>query len=156
MNLMKSKVPYSMPMHPTNSPERKKYDYSIDKTTSLKLEEFLPPHIYKNLHSFQRDGIKKGLKLFGRVLINDDFGTGKSLQGLSLSLAYRMEWPLIILCPSFAKFSWRYEILKWLPGFDIRRIQVLQNEREDLRPTASILVVTYDLAVKMTFRLQQL
>ena len=64
-----------------------------------------------------------------------------------------MEWPLLILCPAFTKFAWRQEILKWLPGFDIERIQVLQNEREELRPNASILIVTYDLAVKMMWRL---
>lgn len=94
--------------------------------------------------------------MYGRILINDDFGTGKSLQAISLALAYRMEWPLLILCPVFAKFNWRQEILKWLPGFDIERIQVLQNEREEFRPNASILIVTYDLAVKMIWRLQEL
>lgn len=79
MNLMKIKVPYSLSSQQCFSPERKKYDYGSDKTTSSKLEEFLPPHIFKHLHTFQRDGIKRGLKLHGRVLINDDFGTGKSL-----------------------------------------------------------------------------
>lgn len=94
--------------------------------------------------------------MHGRILINDDFGTGKSLQAISLALAYRMEWPLLILCPTFAKFSWRSEILKWIPGFDIDRVQVLSNEREELRHSASILIVTYELAVKMLWRLQEL
>ena len=106
MNLMKSKAPYLM-THGTISPDRKKYEYGTDKTVNLKFEEFLPPHIYKNLFPFQRDGIKKGLKMYGRILINDDFGTGKSLQALSLALAYRMEWPLLILCPSYVKYNWR-------------------------------------------------
>jgi SWI/SNF-related matrix-associated actin-dependent regulator of chromatin subfamily A-like protein 1 len=107
---------------PQFSPDRRKYDYSSDKSIHLKLEEFLPPHIFKHLLTYQSDSIKKGIKLYGRILINDDFGTGKSLQALGLALAYRTEWPLIILCPNFAKFSWRTEILKWLPGFEMRRI----------------------------------
>ena len=94
--------------------------------------------------------------MHGRILINDDFGTGKSLQALSLALAYRMEWPLLILCPSFLKYSWRHEILKWLPGFDLDRIQILGNEREQFRPNTSILIVNFDLAVIMLWRLQQL
>ena len=121
MNIMKTKVPYSLNSG-TVSPDRKKYDYAGDKTINLKFEEFLPPFIYKNLLTYQRDGVKKGLKMHGRILINDDFGTGKSLQALSLALAYRMEWPLLIMCPVFAKYSWRHEILKWLPGFDVDRI----------------------------------
>ena len=119
---MKTKVPYTHTLGPGYSPDRKKFDYTSDKSVHLKLEEFLPPHIFKHLHTYQTDGIKKGLKLYGRILINDDFGTGKSLQALGLALAYRLEWPLIIFCPSYAKFSWRIEVLKWLPGFDIRRI----------------------------------
>ena len=150
---MRTKVPYAMINGPAYSPDRKKYDYSSDKSIQLKLEEFLPPHIFKHLNTYQTDGIKKGLKLYGRILINDDFGTGKSLQALGLALAYRMEWPLIIFCPNIAKFTWRSEVLKWLPGFDIRKIQVLQNEREELRPCTSILIVTFDLAVKMNYRL---
>mmetsp|Transcript_17360 Transcript_17360/g.21898 ORF Transcript_17360/g.21898 Transcript_17360/m.21898 type:complete len:211 (-) Transcript_17360:2218-2850(-) len=94
--------------------------------------------------------------MHGRILINDDFGTGKSVQALALALAYRMEWPLLILCPAFLKYSWRYEILKWLPGFDIDRIQILANEREPFRPNTSILIVNFDLATHMIWRLQQL
>lgn len=74
INLMKTQVPYSL-----NNQRKSKYDYKNDKTVKLRLEEFLPPFIFKSLYSFQRDGIKKGLKLYGRVLINDDFGLGKSL-----------------------------------------------------------------------------
>lgn len=122
MNLMKNKIPYTVMKGPQFSPDRRKYDYSSDKSIHLKLEEFLPPHIFKHLLTYQSDSIKKGIKLYGRILINDDFGTGKSLQALGLALAYRTEWPLIILCPNFAKFSWRTEILKWLPGFEMRRI----------------------------------
>jgi len=52
MNLMKTKIPYSMLKAPQYSPDRKRYDYSSDKSIHLKLEEFLPPHIFKHLHTF--------------------------------------------------------------------------------------------------------
>jgi SWI/SNF-related matrix-associated actin-dependent regulator 1 of chromatin subfamily A len=72
--------------------------------------------------TFQRETVRKGLKLYGRVLINDDSGIGKSLEGLGLALAYRHEWPLLIVCPNFCKYHWRHEVLKWLPGFELKRI----------------------------------
>lgn len=71
---MKTQIPYTL-----NNARKSKYDYKNDKTTKLKLEEFLPPYIFKSLYSFQKDGIKKGLKLYGRILINDELGMGKSL-----------------------------------------------------------------------------
>ena len=93
---MKTQIPFSLKNGRTC-----RYDFKNDRTSKLKLEDFLPPFIFRSLYSYQRDGIKKGLKLYGRILINDDFGTGKSLQALGLSLAYKIEWPLLILCPKF-------------------------------------------------------
>lgn len=87
-----------------------------------KLEEFLPCHMHKFLYPYQREAVRKGIKLYGRILLNDDSGMGKSLQALALSLAYKDEWPLVIFCPQFVKYHWRYEILKWLPGFELQRI----------------------------------
>lgn len=63
----------------------------------------------------------RGLKFYGRILINDDPCAGKSLQALALALAYRQEWPLLIICPNILKYFWRYEILKWIPGLNLLR-----------------------------------
>ena len=93
---MQTQIPYTL-----NNARKSKYDFKNDKSVRLKMEEFLPPFIFRSLYSYQREGIKKGLKLHGRILINDDFGTGKSLQALSLALAYRNEWPLLIICPRY-------------------------------------------------------
>ncbi len=106
--------------------------------------------------TFQRETVRKGLKLYGRVLINDDSGIGKSLEGLGLALAYRHEWPLLIVCPNFCKYHWRHEVLKWLPGFELKRIQVLVNEREEISSDASVLIVTFDIAYKMLPKLANL
>ena len=76
---MKTRVPYSLSPHSLNGGLRTKYDYVNDKTIQLDLEEFVPPYIYKNLYIFQKEGIRKGVKFNGRILINGDFGTGKSL-----------------------------------------------------------------------------
>ena len=51
---------------------------------------------------------------FGRLLIGDEMGIGKSIQGLACALVYESEWPLLIICPSALKSVWRDEIKKWL------------------------------------------
>lgn len=111
MSIMNHKVPFS-------NDHQQRYDFTLDDL-KLKLEEFLPLHVYRSLTSFQRENVKKGLKMYGRVLINDESGLGKSLSALALALAYRIEWPLLVLCPMYVRYHWRYEILKWLPGYDI-------------------------------------
>ena len=128
INLMKARIPYSMSPHAYYGELQCRYDYCSDKTIHLELEEFCPPLILKNLLFFQKQNVLKGLKLHGRILINDDPCAGKSLQALTLALAYRNEWPLLIICPAHLKFAWRQEILKWLPGLKIDRdIQIFKH-----------------------------
>ena len=45
-----------------------------------------------------------------------------------MAVAYESEWPLLVICPSSARFHWEAELIKWLD--------------KDLIPTGSILVVT--------------
>jgi SWI/SNF-related matrix-associated actin-dependent regulator 1 of chromatin subfamily A len=70
-------------------------------------------------------------------------------------MAYQSEWPLVIYCPSFVKYHWRYEVLKWLPSINLRAIQIVQNERELIRDSSSVVIVTYEAAFKQIGRLEQ-
>eukprot|EP00347_Sterkiella_histriomuscorum_P001302 403372559 len=149
INLMKVQIPFTL-----QNGRKSQYDYKKDPTVRLKLEEFLPPLIYRQLYSFQRDGIMKGIKFNGRILINDDFGTGKSLQALGLSIAYRNEWPLLILCPRFCQYMWRYEILKWLPGYDINRIQIIRNDKQEFTSQFQMVIIPYDIAATIPVRIE--
>ena len=99
IHLMKTKTPYSLSPHSLHGGLRTNFDFTSDKTINLELEEFTPPYIYRHLYQFQKDNVRKGIKLFGRILINDDFGCGKSLTAITLALAYKSEWPLLIICP---------------------------------------------------------
>lgn len=110
--------------------------------------------MFKSLYSFQQEGIKKGLKLFGRILINDDYGTGKSLTGLGLALAYKNEWPLLIICNKYMQYAWRHEILKWLPGYDNKKIQIFKNENEEFDSKHQIIIITFELAAKIHYRIE--
>ena len=41
--------------------------------------------------------------------------TGKKLPAIGLSLIYKKEWPLIIICPYVMRHSWIDEFKKWIP-----------------------------------------
>lgn len=84
-------------------------DYKKDRSISI-----LPEGLSNNLYEFQKKGIEFGVKRFGRILLGDEMGVGKTLQAIGIMYMYRTDWPLIILCPSSLKYSWRDEILKWV------------------------------------------
>lgn len=42
-----------------------------------------------------------GVSRYGRVLLADDMGVGKTIQAIGIAWTYREEWPLLIIVPSF-------------------------------------------------------
>lgn len=63
------------------------------------------------LYPFQKEGIKFGVKHFGRVLIGDEMGVGKTIQALGIAFLYHSEWPLLIIAPApLVRYYFRSEI----------------------------------------------
>ena len=62
---------------------------------------------------FQREGVVFGLQRKGRIYLADDMGLGKTIQALAIASAYRQEWPLLIVCPSSVRFSWRSSVIRY-------------------------------------------
>ena len=71
------------------------------------------------LYKFQKDGINFGIEKKGRILLADEMGVGKTIQAINISLLYKENWPVLIICPASLKFVWRDEILKWIPHINI-------------------------------------
>ena len=40
-------------------------------------------------------------------------GVGKTIQAISIAYLYRKDWPLLIICPSSLRLTWRDEIMTW-------------------------------------------
>lgn len=105
---------------------------------------------------FQREGVLRAISQRGRVLIADDMGlgkidiiwifiiilmdidsciiavglcAGKTVQALAIVTYFREEWPLLVVCPSSMRFTWRDAFLRWLPSITELDIQVM-NLRE--------------------------
>ena len=76
----------------------------------------LPEKIGQSLYQFQKEGIQFGIQRFGRILIGDEMGVGKTLQAIGIAYLYRLDWPMLIITPASLKFTWRDELLNWLPS----------------------------------------
>ncbi|KAG0192095.1 hypothetical protein DFQ28_010184 [Apophysomyces sp. BC1034] len=73
-----------------------------------------PSALWGSLKSFQKTGVCEGLNRNGRLLLGDEMGLGKTVQALAIALAYSDEWPVLVVCPSSLRLTWKAEIMKWL------------------------------------------
>lgn len=74
-----------------------------------------------------------------------DFGTR---QAIACAAAYKSEWPLLIICPSSARYHWEHELLKWLDKETITKndIAVVSKSKQDLnRPATKVVIMSYEL-----------
>ena len=95
----------------------KGFDYEKEvKYHKLSIDTDLPASIKDNLYDFQKKGIEFGISRFGRVLLGDEMGVGKTIQALSIAYMYKKDWPLLIIAPSSLRHVWRDEIQKWIPS----------------------------------------
>ena len=111
----------------------------------------LNPNFIKYLYDFQKDGIKFGLERKGRILLADEMGVGKTVQALGISLLFKEDWPILIICPSSLKFVWRDEILKWIPDIndDKINVQIFKTSKDLFKCGVKIYIMSYDLTVKL-------
>ena len=52
-------------------------------------------------------------------------GVGKTIQAISISYLFRKDWPILIITPSSLRYTWRDEIMNWLPFIKEEDIQVI-------------------------------
>ncbi len=60
----------------------------------------IPDLLRRNLFNFQKDAVIFGIKRYGRFLLGDEMGVGKTIQAIAVSCVYKQDWPLLIICPS--------------------------------------------------------
>mmetsp|Transcript_3382 Transcript_3382/g.4128 ORF Transcript_3382/g.4128 Transcript_3382/m.4128 type:complete len:93 (-) Transcript_3382:155-433(-) len=41
-------------------------------------------------------------------------GLGKTIQSIAAMTCYESEWPILVVCPSSARYNWEQEFLHWL------------------------------------------
>ena len=123
-------------------------DFSKDEPKSI---DNLPANFLSILYQFQKDGINFGIERKGRILLADEMGVGKSIQAIGISLLYKENWPVLIICPSSLKLVWRDEILKWIPDInnDKINIQIFKSSKDQFKNGEKFYIMSYDLTIKL-------
>jgi SNF2 family DNA or RNA helicase len=60
----------------------------------------VPEQLRSTLFNFQKEAVIFGIKRYGRFLLGDEMGVGKTIQAIAVSCVYKEDWPLLIVCPS--------------------------------------------------------
>ena len=102
------------------------------------------------LFKFQVDGVRFAISNFGRFLLGDEMGVGKTIQALAAMCVYKDDWPVVIICPSALRYNWHEEILKWIPEYVIQshEVHLVTYGRENIMNYAKVYIMSYEIAVK--------
>ena len=84
----------------------------------------------------------------GRYLLGDEMGVGKTVQALTVSYAYKADWPLLVVCPASLKYNWKDECLRWIPQLRASDIHILEKTNETFNKEATIFIMSYDMATR--------
>lgn len=108
----------------------------------------VPPALRARLLSFQRDGVRFGLRRHGRCLIADDMGVGKTLQAIAVAAAYRHEGAILVAVPASLRLMWAEEIERWIPQLrpsDIHIIFGSQDRISGLPRQPRVVITSYTM-----------
>lgn len=114
--------------------------------TEAQLEQQLGAELWQRLHPYQRVCVQKAAQS-KRFYIADEMGTGKTFQALATCQYFRPQWPVLVLCPSSLRYTWRSEIVQWL-GLSEADVLVAKNGKHYVKNHAldhSFLVLPYSL-----------
>jgi len=130
----------------------------------------VPRALANSLAPFQRGGVDFVLEKKGRALIGDDMGCGKTIQGIAAMSVYHCEWPLLVFCPSSARYHWSGEFARWLGRnksdegptdseensqddrlLDDSQIHVLTSSKDEILPSSNtrVVVCSHSLAARV-------
>ena len=74
----------------------------------------VPRLISKSMAPFQRSSVRFSSNKGGVAFIADEMGLGKTLQSIAVMSKYTEDWPVLVVCPSAARFHWQSEFVRWL------------------------------------------
>ena len=142
---------YKIPFSDVTKTNFINYDYNLDDKAKISIDG-LSQKIRDSLYDFQKIGVNFGISHYGRILLGDEMGVGKTIQSLAIAYLYRKDWPLLILCPSSLKWTWKDEIIKWLDHLNDSEddIQVFMKGMDKFNPNALIYIMSYNLATKLS------
>lgn len=115
------------------------------KATPTDLSQVMDPELIQRLFPYQKEGVIFALERNGRILLADEMGLGKSVQALTIARYYKVDWPLLIVCPASVKGAWKKQINTFFPI--IHRIFLVDKSSDplpDVRTSNTVAIMSYE------------
>eukprot|EP00759_Apiculatamorpha_spiralis_P016034 PhF_6_TR2243/c0_g1_i4/m.3822/K14440/SMARCAL1, HARP; SWI/SNF-related matrix-associated actin-dependent regulator of chromatin subfamily A-like protein 1 len=104
----------------------------------------VPDSLFSQLKPFQRKGLEFAVNRNGRVFLGDEMGLGKTIQAIAIASYYYRDWPLLVVCMSSLKHTWKSEFQKWLPALNPEKIHLVQN-RNPIPENVSVVIISFTM-----------
>eukprot|EP00605_Chrysophyceae_sp_TOSAG23-4_P000620 GSChrysophyteH1.ASY1.ANO1.699.1 assembled CDS len=109
----------------------------------------VPSPVLDALAPFQKEAVYFACNLetnAGRALIADEMGLGKTRSAIGCMCAFKQNWPVLVVCPSSARYHWRSELLN--------DVTLIEGKSHPLGTTArhrlyKVVIVSYGLVDTM-------
>ena len=105
-------------------------DMMIVTDMKARLDQHFPSG--KELYPFQYVGVQFAQLSFGRALIADDMGIGKTIQALAYIALNQDKFPALVVCPANVKYNWA-------------SVAVIEGRSKGEIPEADIIICNYDI-----------
>ncbi len=90
-------------------------------------------------------------------MIADDMGLGKTVQALAIASIYRQKWPLVVVCPSSVRFTWKEAVVRWIPSLPESDISVITSSKDPLKGGGGkVVILSYDLLPRREKELEEI
>lgn len=114
------------------------------------------PTNFNKMYKYQQEDIKKIINQGGKMFVAHDMGCGKTMISLAAATLLKQmkincsngHFTQMVICPSYLRSNWKEEIVKW--GVDNGEdIQIITKSSDVIDFEKNIIIISYDLAVKM-------
>lgn len=97
------------------------------------------------LMPYQEEGVRFLTGGYHKLLA-DDMGLGKTIQVIAAAFNVLHAKQTVIICPAAVKYHWARQIVKWSKSS--QTIFVVTNGRADIPPSATVIIVNYELLLR--------
>ncbi|CAG9466200.1 unnamed protein product [Pedinophyceae sp. YPF-701] len=115
----------------------------------------IPESFRRALLPFQKEAVTWALEREGRIILADEMGVGKTVQGIALAACYSDEWPLLIVVPASLRLVWAEQIETWHPELRPGDIHVIESAGDQIRrdaPRPRVTIVSYEMLRNLSCR----
>jgi len=92
-----------------------------------------------NLYEYQRQTVDFGIKNSYCILALE-VGLGKTI--CALTIGVQTESKMLIVCPSYLRFTWKNEIDKWFPHL---KAEIYSTKKQIKKPVGDVVIVSYGI-----------